>query len=200
MAINSIQMIIGKLNKIFSLFPLLFPLIICEKIPDIIIKNRYQINHLLNGQTFKKQNLICTFDSQYSIIINEKISSNNLKNFVCLIISPNPYLYIINSDDDDILCKYEISQALNDNINYTSLIPYLNNIDLNCIITTTYTYKSTILNTFINEIKWYIYQLEDFNGNITKQKDFSKTINSTYPIGSGVFDNSANLIFSYFFW
>ena len=40
MAINYIQTIIGKLNKIFSLFPLLFPLIICEQLPEEIRKNQ----------------------------------------------------------------------------------------------------------------------------------------------------------------
>ena len=190
MDINCLQTIIRKLNKILSLFHLLFPLIICELLPEEIRNNRFQINHLLNGQTFRKNKLICTYDSQYSIKININYN-NNLKYFLCLIISSPAYLYIINSDDDDILCKYNILQNLpvnNINTNYISLIPYLNNSDFNCIIAYIETSKSLILN---------IYQLKDFNETIIEIKKFSKSINSKYPIGSGVFDNSANLIFSF---
>ena len=200
MDINCLQTIIRKLNKILSLFHLLFPLIICELLPEEIRNNRFQINHLLNGQTFRKNKLICTYDSQYSIkIINYKNYNNNLKYFLCLNISSPAYLYIINSDDDDILCKYNILQNLpvnNINTNYISLIPYLNNSDFNCIIAYIETSKSLILN-IINNINCLIYQLKNFNETIIEIKKFSKSINSKYPIGSGVFDNSANLIFSF---
>ena len=190
MVLNCIHRIIGKLKNILSLFPLLFVLIICENEPKEIINNLFQINHLLTGQIFRTNSLICTYDSQFSKGL-QQLYSDTSKYIICLIISPISFLYIINNDN--IKCKYNIDIPENLPSN-TNLIPYIdqNNNNLNVIIT--YIKNTNIIK---NQIYWFIYKLEE--GKITSINKNSNYVNPYYPIGDTVFDNSDyNLVFSFF--